>query len=58
MLDREAAFAVVKTEELDDASRARIQREAQAMGRLGFHAHIVTVLDLGQEQDQTTWLPS
>ena len=52
------AFAVIKTEGLDDASNARIQREAQAMGRLGSHAHIVTVLDLGQEQDQATWSPS
>ena len=34
-LDREVAFALIKTEGLDDTSRARIQREAQAMGRLG-----------------------
>ncbi|PKB63658.1 MAG: hypothetical protein BZY80_06220 [SAR202 cluster bacterium Io17-Chloro-G2] len=51
-LDREVAFALIKTEGLDDASRTRIQREAQAMGRLGSHPHIVTVFDLGQEQDQ------
>ncbi|MCH8349692.1 MAG: protein kinase, partial [Chloroflexi bacterium] len=51
-LDREVAFALIKTEGLDDTSRARIQREAQAMGRLGSHQHIVTVFDLGQEQDQ------
>ena len=51
-LDREVAFALIKTEGLDDTSRARIQREAQAMGRLGSHPHIVTVFDLGQEQDQ------
>ena len=52
LLDREVAFALIKTEGLDDTSRARIQREAQAMGRLGSHPHIVTVFDLGQEQDQ------
>ena len=52
LLDREVAFALVKTEGLDDAGRSRIQREAQAMGRLGSHPHIVTVFDLGQEQDQ------
>jgi len=52
LLDREVAFALIKTEGLDDTSRMRIQREAQAMGRLGSHQHIVTVFDLGQEQDQ------
>ena len=48
-LDRDVAFALIKTEGLDDTSRTRIQREAQAMGRLGSHPHIVTVFDLGQE---------
>ena len=52
LLDREVAFALIKTEGLDDTSRERIQREAQAMGRLGSHPHIVTVFDLGQERDQ------
>lgn len=51
-LDREVAFALIKTEGLDDTSRTRIQREAQAMGRLGSHPHIVTVFDLGEEQGQ------
>ncbi len=37
LLDREVAFALIKTEGLDDTSRERIQREAQAMGRLGSH---------------------
>ena len=41
LLDREVAFALIKTEGLDNTSRARIQREAQAMGRLGSHSHIV-----------------
>ena len=48
-LDRDVAFAQIKTEGLDDTSRSRIQREAQAMGRLGSHPHIVTVFDLGEE---------
>ena len=52
LLDREVAFALIKTEGLDDISRTRITREAQAMGRLGSHPHIVTVFDLGQEADQ------
>ena len=48
LLDREVAFAHIKTEGLDDVSRTRITREAQAMGRLGSHPHIVTVFDLGE----------
>ncbi|MDP6605705.1 MAG: serine/threonine-protein kinase [Dehalococcoidia bacterium] len=44
------AFALIRTEGLDDAGRERITREAQAMGRLGDHPHIVPVLDLGQEE--------
>ena len=42
LLDREVAFALIKTEGLDEVSRTRITREAQAMGRLGSHLHIVT----------------
>ena len=49
LLDREVAFALIKTEGLDDVSRTRITREAQAMGRLGSHPHIVTVFDLGEQ---------
>ena len=37
---------------MDSTSRTRIQREAQAMGRLGAHPHIITVFDLGEEGDQ------
>ena len=51
-LDRDVAFALIKTDGLDETSRIRIQREAQAMGRLGSHAHIVTVFDLGEENGQ------
>ena len=29
-----------------------LQREAQAMGRLGAHPHIVTVFDIGEENGQ------
>jgi len=52
LLDREVALALIKTEGLDEDSVARITREAQAMGRLGAHPNIVTVFDLGQDQDQ------
>ncbi len=48
----DVAFALIKTEGLDDAARQRITREAQAMGRLGSHPHIVTVYDIGEENGQ------
>ena len=48
-LDRNVAFALIKTEGLDADGLVRIRREAQAMGRLGDHAHIVTVFDAGDE---------
>jgi class 3 adenylate cyclase len=51
-LDRDVAIAVIKTEGLDEAGLARVQREAQAMGRLGDHPHIVTIHDIGEEDDQ------
>ena len=49
-LDRDVAIALIKTDELDILSRARIAREAQAMGRLGGHPHIVTVFDVGEHE--------
>ncbi len=48
-LDREVALSVIKTEGLDEAGRLRVQREAQAMARLGDHPHVVTVFDIGEE---------
>jgi hypothetical protein len=52
-LDRDVAFALIKTEGLDEAARTRVTREAQAMGRLGSHPHIVTVYDIGEVQQAT-----
>jgi hypothetical protein len=49
LLDREVAFALIKSEGLDEVGRERVRREAQAMGRLGAHPHIVSVFDLGEE---------
>jgi serine/threonine protein kinase len=51
-LAREVAIAVVKTEGLDEVGLARVRREAQAMGRLGDHPHIVTIHDVGEEDSQ------
>jgi tetratricopeptide (TPR) repeat protein/predicted Ser/Thr protein kinase len=52
LLDRDVAFALIKTEKLDDSARKRIMREAQAMGRLGDHPHIGTVFDIGEHEGQ------
>jgi len=51
-LDRDVAFSLIKTEGLDDVGVARIRQEAQAMGRLGGHANIVTIHDIGEEGGQ------
>jgi len=48
VLDRDVAFALLKTETLDEEAKTRIKREAQAMGRLGSHQNIVTVHDFGE----------
>ncbi len=52
LLDREVAFALIKTDGLDQVGRERVRREARAMGRLGSHPNIVSVLDLGEDQGQ------
>jgi eukaryotic-like serine/threonine-protein kinase len=51
-LDRDVAVAVIKTDGLDDAGLSRVKREAQAMGRLGDHPHIVTIHDIGDDGGQ------
>ncbi|MBI4517691.1 MAG: protein kinase [Deltaproteobacteria bacterium] len=51
-LDRDVAIALIKTAGLDGSGRTRVQREAQAMARLGDHPHIVTVFDIGEEAGQ------
>jgi len=50
--NRDVALAVIKTEGLDETSRARITREARAMGRLGDDSHILPIYDLGGEKGQ------
>jgi serine/threonine protein kinase len=58
LLDRDVAFALIKGEGLDLVGRERVTREAQAMGRLGSHPHVVTVFDLGEADGQPSWSPS
>jgi serine/threonine protein kinase/ribosomal protein L40E len=52
LLDRDIALVLIKTEGLDEDAKARITREAQAMGRVGTHPNIVTVFDLGDIDGQ------
>ena len=47
--DRDVAVAVFDTEEIGETVLARARREAQAMGKLGEHPHIVRVLDSGED---------
>jgi len=51
-LDRDVAFALIKTEKLDENARKRIDREARAMGKLGDHPSIVTIHDMGEHEGQ------
>ncbi len=52
-LDRDVAFALIKTDGL-----LRIKREAQTMGRLGDHPHIVSVYDIGEVPYPSSVAPS
>jgi eukaryotic-like serine/threonine-protein kinase len=51
-LDRDVAIALIKTVNPDEPDPAYLWREAQAIGRLGAHPHIVTVYDIGEEDGQ------
>ena len=51
-LDRDVALALIKTEGLDEESRTRVTREAQAMARLGDHPNVLHIHDLGEEGGQ------
>ncbi len=47
--DAEVAVAVFDTEGIEETVLARARREAQAMGKLGEHPHVVRILDSGEE---------
>jgi eukaryotic-like serine/threonine-protein kinase len=49
LLDRDVAVALITADEGDKTAAERIRREAQAMGRMGAHPHIVTIYDFGVE---------
>jgi serine/threonine protein kinase/class 3 adenylate cyclase len=48
-LDREVAFALIRTDGLDATGRQRVLREAQSVARLGQHPNLVTVHDIGED---------
>jgi len=48
-LDRECALALIKSDQLQSEDLLRLRREAQAMARLGTHAHLVTIFDIGDD---------
>src|SRR3990172_2362406 len=47
-LDRDVAVALLRAEGLEAESIARVEREAQAMARLGAQPHIVSIFDMGE----------
>src|SRR3954469_22072593 len=48
--DTEVAVALFDTEGVGASIQARARREAEAMRKLGDHAHLVAVLDTGEDQ--------
>ena len=48
-LARDVAIGLIKVDGLDEIGLTRVRREAEAMGRLGDHPHVVTVHDVGDE---------
>src|SRR5581483_5309422 len=48
-LDRRCALSFMADHSYDDNTRERFEREARAMARLGSHANLVAVFDVGEE---------
>ena len=51
-LGRDVAIAMLKTGDLDRAGRHQLEREAQAMARLGDHPNIVSVYDILEDDGE------
>ena len=51
-LDRDVALSVIQADQLRPEERERVEREAQALGRLGDHPNIVTIHDVGEDGGQ------
>ncbi len=51
-LKRDVAVAVIKTDGLDAQGLSRVNREAQAMAKLGDQPNIVTIFDVGDDAGQ------
>ena len=51
-IDRDVAFALIKTAGLDASGRERVSREARAMGKLGDNPYVVSIYDVGEERGQ------
>ncbi len=58
LLDRDVAVSLFRVEGLDDAGRARILREARAMGRLGDHPNVVGIYDIGEADNGRPYIVS
>ena len=50
-LDRDVAFALIKTEKLDESAQTRVKR-AQAIGKPGDHLNIVGIFDIADHHGQ------
>jgi class 3 adenylate cyclase len=51
-LGRDVAVSEIKTAGVDDPGQLRVRHEAEAMAKLGDHANVVTVFDIGNEDGQ------
>jgi eukaryotic-like serine/threonine-protein kinase len=48
-LERDVAFALIKTDGLDDDGKTRVRREARAISQLGEHPNVVNIYDIGED---------
>jgi tetratricopeptide (TPR) repeat protein len=51
-LERDIVISVLKPSHSDNISFIRLRREAMAMAQLGAHPHVVTVYDIGEEEEK------